>query len=61
MQARVQGKQHEVFLTYSMIRYLSLETTCIIGVDKMRTRIRELADPNLKDCVPTSINSPLKD
>ena len=27
----------------------------------MRTRIRELADPDLKDCVPTSINSPLKD
>ncbi len=34
---------------------------CIIGVDKMRKRIRELADPDLKDCVPTSINSPLKD
>ena len=25
----------------------------------MRTRIRELADPDLKDCVHTSINSPL--
>ena len=27
----------------------------------MRTRIRGLADPDLKDCVPTCINSPLKD
>ncbi len=27
----------------------------------MRTRIRELADSDLKDYVPTSINSPLKD
>ena len=27
----------------------------------MNWRIRKLADPDLKDCVPTSINSPLKD
>ena len=31
MQARGEGKQHEAFLTYTMIGYLSLEMILIVG------------------------------